>query len=67
MQSTGSTSCDSLAQRLVMRNKTAYVLAAAIQKLVMKEMTQEMKMVPRRPKALLRGAFIQQPIRHEQR
>jgi len=50
-----------------MRNKTTYVLAAAIQKLVMKEMTQEMKMVPRRPKALLRGAFIQQPIRHEQR
>lgn len=43
------------------------VLAAAIQNEDMKEMVHEMKMVPLRPKRLLSGAFVQQPMRQEQR
>ena len=41
--------------------------AAAIQIPVMNEMMQEMKMVPRRPKNLFRGALDQHPMRQEQR
>jgi hypothetical protein len=41
--------------------------AAAIQNPVTNEMKHEMKMVPRRPKRLFRGAFIQQPINALQR
>lgn len=40
--------------------------AAAIQKPVTTEMKQEMKMVPRRPKYLFKGALVQHPIRAEQ-
>jgi hypothetical protein len=41
--------------------------AAAIQNEAAKEMKQEIKIVPRRPKYLLSGALVQQPIKHEQR
>ena len=39
----------------------------AIQKLAAKLTKQEIKMQPRRPKALLRGLVVQQPIRAEHR
>jgi len=48
-------------------SKLYQLFAAAIQMPVMNEMIQEMKMVPRRPKYLLRGALDQQPINAEQR
>lgn len=44
-----------------------HVSAAAIQKPVTTLMKQEMKIVPRRPNSLLSGAFVQHPIRAEQR
>lgn len=40
--------------------------AAAIQKPVTTETKQEIKIVPRRPKNLFRGALVQHPIRAEQ-
>lgn len=43
-----------------------YVSATAIQKPETTETKQEMKMVPRRPKNLFKGAFVQHPIRAEQ-
>lgn len=42
-------------------------MAAAIQIPVTKEMKQEMKIVPLRPKSLFSGALVQQPINAEQR
>lgn len=39
--------------------------ATAIQIPVTNEMKHEMKMVPRRPKNLFRGALVQQPIKAE--
>jgi hypothetical protein len=44
-----------------------YLSAAAIQNPVTKEMKQEMKMVPRRPNILFRGALSQQPMTAEAR
>jgi hypothetical protein len=40
-------------------------LAAAIQKEAANEITQEIKIVPLRPKNLFRGALVQQPIAAE--
>jgi hypothetical protein len=47
--------------------KRTYLSAAAIQNPVTKEMKHEIKMVPRRPNILLRGAFVQQPMAAEAR
>jgi hypothetical protein len=48
-------------------SRLTHVLAAAIQIPVTKEMKQEMKIVPLRPKSLFSGALVQQPIKAEQR
>lgn len=48
-------------------SKFHQVLAAAIQNPVANEMKHEMKMVPRRPKYLFKGAFVQHPMSAEQR
>lgn len=45
----------------------SHLSAAAIQNPVAKEIKHDIKMVPRRPKSLLRGAFVQQPSSAEQR
>jgi hypothetical protein len=48
-------------------SRLGQLFAAAIPIPVMNEMMQEMKIVPRRPKYLLRGAFDQHPMTAEQR
>lgn len=47
--------------------RLTHEFAAAIQIPVTNEIKQEMKMVPRLPKSLFSGAFVQQPMRAEQR